>query len=116
MSYVKKVPKEESFKQDGLNGYTCQLQNANFNIVFEDCYKGHEKYSTNLVSTHVYYILEGNGKFKIDGKIYEVVKGDIIEIPPKIEFVFAGKMKLLLMMTPKFDSLNDIKGKENDLY
>lgn len=45
-----------------------------------------------------------------------VKEGDIIEIPPDTEFVFAGKMKLLLIMNPSFDIKNNIDGKENDLY
>ena len=43
-------------------------------------------------------------------------EGDVIEIPKNTEFVFAGKMKLLLIMTPAFDPKNEIEGQNNDLY
>ena len=99
-----------------MNGYSLNLENKNISIDIEDVYKGHEKYCTNTVSSHIYYVIEGNGKFKINEEIYLVKEGDIIEIPPNTEFVFAGKMKLLLIMNPSFDIKNNIDGKENDLY
>ena len=82
----------------------------------EDCFKGHDYYHTNVYSTKIYYIVDGEGKFKVNGKVIEVKKGDVIEIPPKTEFVFAGKMKLLLMMAPAFREEDGKNGKENDLY
>ena len=40
----------------------------------------------------------------------------MIEIAPNTEFVFAGKMKLLLIMSPAFRMQDGIDGKDNDLY
>jgi hypothetical protein len=37
-------------------------------------------------------------------------------ILPNSEFVFAGKMKLLLIMAPAFRPQDGIEGRENDLY
>ena len=45
-----------------------------------------------------------------------MVEGDVIEIPKNTEFVFAGKMKLLLIMTPAFDPKIEVEGPDNDLY
>ena len=59
---------------------------------------------------------ESNGKFRIDGDIYNVEKGDIVEIPAGIKFVFAGEMELLLIMNPKFNRDGEIVGEKNDLY
>ncbi|MFR2534742.1 MAG: hypothetical protein ACLS95_05890 [Clostridia bacterium] len=42
-------------------------------------------------------------------------QGDVIEIPPKTEFVFAGKMKLMLIMSPAFRPQDGIEGRKNDL-
>ena len=114
--YIKKCPKEPSFVQKGLNGYSYNITNTGISIDIEDVYKGHEKYCKSLVSTFIYYVLSGSGTFKIDNEKYEVVEGDVIEIPKNTEFVFAGKMKLLLIMTPAFDPKNEVEGPENDLY
>jgi gentisate 1,2-dioxygenase len=116
MSYIKRFPEDISFSQDGLNGYKCSLETKNIGLVIEDCYKGHEKYCINKVTTHIYYVLEGEGLFSIDGKKYNVKKEDVIEIPPNTEFVFAGKMKLLLVNTPDFKPEDSVSTRNNDLY
>lgn len=114
--YIKNFPKEPSFKQKGFDGYVCNLDNGNISITYEDVYKGHEKYCTNKESTHIYYVLSGNGIFKINDNIYNIKTEDIIEIPPNTKFIFAGEMKLLLLMNPAFNPKDEIVGEENDLY
>ena len=114
--YIKRFPKEASFKQKGFDGYNCNLECKKISITLEDVYKGHEKYAMNTKSYHIYYVAQGSGTFKIGNKMYNVTEGDIVEIPPNTEFVFKGKMKLLLIMNPPFDEKNDITGKENDIY
>jgi mannose-6-phosphate isomerase class I len=116
MKYIKRISETPSFLQKGMNGYSLNLENKNLGMDIIDSYKGHEKYCTNRLSTHIYYILNGNGKFKIKNEIYDVQTGDIVEIPANTEFVYAGKMKMLLIMNPPFDVNNHIDGKENDLY
>ena len=116
MGYIKKLPTEPSFMQKGLNGYNYELETKEISITQEDCFKGHDKYHKNPYSTHLYYCLEGKGKFKVAGEIINIEKGDLIEIPKNTEFVFAGKMKLLLIMAPAFRPQDGIDGKENDLY
>lgn len=114
--YIKKFPKDVDFVQDGLNGYNLINECPNISITLEDVYKGHEKYVTNTKSYNIYYVIEGQGTFKIKNDFYEVVKGDFIEIPPNTPFVFKGKMKLLLIMNPPYDIKYDLAGKENDIY
>jgi mannose-6-phosphate isomerase-like protein (cupin superfamily) len=49
--------------------------------------------STEIIRT--YYILSGSGYFTIDGKRYRVTDGVLIEVPPKVEYSYSGKMTLL---------------------
>lgn len=116
MEYIKKLPQEPSFKQNGLNGYNYNLNDKGISLTIGDCFKGHDKYCTNTRSSHIYYVLEGTGKFKINDEIYEVKKDDCIEIPANTKFVFAGKMKLLLIMNPAFCPEDGIEQENNDLY
>ncbi len=116
MGYIKKLPTEPSFKQKGLNGYNYELETKEISITQEDCFKGHDKYHKNIYSSKIYYCIDGKGKFKVAGEIINIEKGDLIEIPKNTEFVFAGNMKLLLIMTPAFRPQDGIDGKENDLY
>ena len=114
--YKKELPENPSFEQEGLKGYNYDIICENMSLSMEDCFKGHDYYHTNVYSTKTYYIIDGSGTFKINEEIIEVEKGDVIEIPPKTEFVFAGKMKLLLIMVPGYRPQDGINGKENDLY
>lgn len=116
MGYIKKLPTEPSFMQKGLNGYNYELETKEISITLEDCFKGHDKYHKNIYSSKIYYCIDGKGKFKVAGEIINIEKGDLIEIPKNTEFVFAGNMKLLLIMAPAFRPQDGIDGKENDLY
>ena len=116
MEYIKKLPQNPSFEQNGLNGYNYELDTKEISLTVEDCHKGHDKYHTNTHSSKLYYVIEGKGIFKINEVIHQVKKDDVIEIPPNTEFVFAGKMKLLLIMTPAFRVQDGIRGKENDIW
>ena len=114
--YVKEFPQEPSFRREGFDGYIGEIRNQNISVTYENVYKGHDKYCTNTKITHIYYVISGKGKFKINNDIYEVEKGNIIEIPPSTKFIFAGKMELLLIMNPPFTYEGEIVGEDNDLY
>lgn len=116
MDYIKKIPEDPTIKQKGLNGYTLNLSSKDISISVEDVFEGHDRYCINRRSSHIYYVLEGSGEFKINGFRYSVDKDDVVEIMPNTEFVFAGKMKLLLIMTPAFNTEDNIEGRKNDLY
>ena len=113
--YKKHLPIIPSFKQEGLEGYNYDLISDQISLTIENCFKGHDRYHTNVHSTKIYYIIEGNGIFKIKEEKIKVQQGDVIEIPPKTEFVFAGKMKLVLIMSPAFRPQDGIEGRKNDL-
>ena len=116
MSYVKKIPKEPTFMQNGLNGYQFDLDKKGLEISYIDCFKGHDKYCRDTESTLIYYVLEGKGQYVINNEKLSVQKGDVVEVPVNAEFVYAGNMKLILIMTPGFKPENNIEIKDNDLY
>lgn len=74
---------------------------------FVNSIKGHDCYSYNSESTHIYHIIEGNGKFIIDDKIVEVKEGDTITIEPNQVFTYIGNMLLSFEMIPNFKEEND---------
>lgn len=113
--YINNLPKEASFIQNGLIGKNYDINFENIGFTYEDVTKGHDKYGSNNVSTYFYVVLDGTGIFKINNKKYSVIKNDIIKIPPKTKFVFAGNMKLLMISTPKYNIDNDNVYEDNDL-
>lgn len=116
MKYIKELPTIPSFKQQGLDGYGYQLECKEISLDVIDSFKGHDKYHTNPYSAHIYYVLDGAGKFKINDEVFNVKKDDCIEIPANAKFVYKGKMKLLLIMSPAFRPQDGIEGEDNDLY
>ena len=69
--------------------------------------KGHDCYSYNSKSTHVYHVIEGEGKFIIDGKEFFVKAGDTLTIEPNKVFTYIGNMILTFEMMPNFKEEND---------
>lgn len=69
--------------------------------------KGHDCYSYNSESTHVYHVIDGTGKFIIDDEEVEVAPGDTITIMPNKIFTYKGNMVLTFEMTPNFKEEND---------
>lgn len=69
--------------------------------------KGHDCYSYNSESTHIYHIIDGNGKFIIDEETIEVTSGDTIIIEPNKVFTYEGNMIIIFEMTPNFKEEND---------
>lgn len=72
-----------------------------------DSKQGHDCYSYNTKSKHIYHILDGEGEFIIAGKPKKVLKGDVITIEPGQEFYYSGTMLMMLEMTPNFKEENE---------
>lgn len=69
--------------------------------------QGHDCYSYNSESTHIYHILDGEGYFIINDQRFEVKAGDSIKIDPNQVFYYCGKMLMSFEMTPNFKDEND---------
>ncbi len=111
--YIRKIPSEPTFSQKGLTGFRYALTNENVEVYFVDVKQGHDKYIISKNCSHIYYILEGEGTFDIDGTKYNVNKGAFIEVPPNVEFTYSGKMRLLLIMNPPWFEGNEQVTKKN---
>jgi mannose-6-phosphate isomerase-like protein (cupin superfamily) len=55
----------------------------------------------------IYFIIEGEGKFIIDGKESEVGKNDLVFIPKNTAYDIIGKMKFFLICSPEFKPEHD---------
>jgi SAM-dependent methyltransferase len=63
--------------------------------------------------TRIYYVLCGSGYFTIADHKYDVKPGMLVEISPKVEYSYSGKMKLLVVSKPRWFSGNDTFTKWN---
>jgi SAM-dependent methyltransferase len=114
MPYTYSLPTSVSFRGKGLFGYTLgPLQQKGLEIYYIEAEKGHDTFMVSKQITHTYYILSGNGYFTINDQRYPVAEGVLVEVPPKVEYSYSGKMKLLCLSIPCWFSGNDLFTKWN---
>ena len=80
-------------------------------IVLVSTETGHNEEFSNLKSTFVYIVLEGNGSFFLDDVEVEVEKGDMISIEPNTRIYYKGKLKMVLITTPSWKPENEVETK-----
>ena len=102
-----RLSEQPAFSQKGLKGYAYPLKNKNVEIYYVDVTQGHDNYIISKICTHIYYVLEGEGVFELDGKKTNMKKGELIEIPPNVEYAYSGNMRLLLIMNPPWFEGNE---------
>ena len=100
--YLKQHTATPSFSQHGLAGFGFNLDCPQLELNFVRSEKGHDYFVVAKEITHVYYILSGEGEFEVNGQSFAVHPGEVVEIPPSLEFTYSGKMTLLLLLTPPF--------------
>lgn len=73
--------------------------------------KGHLQEYSNDESTFIFYVIEGNGTFYLDGESKKVGKEDVVVAPPKTKIYYLGDMELLLVCSPPWhpDQENHIR-------
>lgn len=115
-NYIKKFPKIPDFERNGyFKEYYLSDGKLGTEVDFIDMMVGHEYYQKETESIHIYYILEGTGIANINGSMYQIESGDTIEIPANVEFAFKGKMKMIEIMNPPFNTNTHIDTRKNDL-
>jgi mannose-6-phosphate isomerase-like protein (cupin superfamily) len=76
-------------------------------IVYEEVEVGHMQEWYDDVSTYQWYIIEGSGTFVLNDAKYRVKARDLVVVPPKTHIHYFGKMKMVLVTTPKFEAANE---------
>ena len=108
MRYIHLLPSMPSFDGKGLFGYTFgPLQQRDLEIYYIEVEKGHDTFMVSKRITRIYYVLDGNGYFTIGDRRHDVSRGVLVEVPPKVEYSYSGKMKLIAVSSPRWFSGND---------
>ena len=108
MRYVHSLPPLPSFEGKGLFGYTFgPLQEKDLEIYYIESDKGHDTFTVSRRATRVYYVIDGSGYFTISDHRHDVSRGALVEIPPKVEYSYSGKMKLIAVSKPRYFEGND---------
>jgi len=114
MAYIYSRPTSTSFTGKGLLGYTFgPLNESDIDIYYIEAEKGHDTFMVSKKITRIYYVLSGDGHFTIADKRFDVHAGMLVEIPPKVEFSYSGKLTLLAFARPRWFGGNDTHTKWN---
>ena len=96
-----------------LGIHLARLQQKDLEIYYIEVEKGHDTFMVSKRITRIYYVISGNGFFTIDGRRYDVSSGMLVEVPPKVEYSYSGKMKLIGICKPRWFNGNDRHTKWN---
>ena len=108
MRYTYSLPRSVSFTGKGLLGYSFgPLKQKDLEIYYIEVERGHDMFMVSRKITRTYYVLSGNGYFIVDDKRYNVSVGMLVEVPPKVEYCYSGKMTLLGISKPRWFRGND---------
>ncbi len=108
MPYTYSLPNSTSFTEAGLHGYTFgPLCQTDLDVYYIKSEKGHDTFMVSKKITRTYYVLSGEGHFTIDNRRYDVCPGLLVEVPPKVEYSYSGKMTLIAFARPRWFSGND---------
>jgi hypothetical protein len=114
MPYVLATTSSPSFVMKGLTGYAFPpLKDPDFAVHFVDVHKGHDTYMISRALTRLYYIIQGTGVFTIENQKYDVVSGQLVEVPPGVEYSYSGTMKVLLVSHPRWFEGNEYTTRKN---
>jgi hypothetical protein len=114
MTYTHSLPTITSFDGKGLFGYTFgPLQQKDVDVYYVVVDGGHDTFMVSSKITRLYYVLDGNGYFTIDNRKYDVSSGILVEVPPKVEYSYSGRMKLVVFASPRWFPHNDTHTKWN---
>jgi SAM-dependent methyltransferase len=108
MQYVHSLPASPAFKGKGLLGYTFgPLKQKDLDVYYIEVDSGHDTFMVGRRITRTYYILSGSGHFTIDNRNYDVNAGMLVEVPPKLEYCYSGRMRLIAFSRPGWSLGND---------
>jgi SAM-dependent methyltransferase len=114
MDYTYLLSTSPSFTGKGLVGYTFgSLKQKDLVIDYVEVERGHDTFMISKNITRTYYIISGDGYFTINDNQYRVSSGMLVEVPPKVEYCYSGKMTLILFQRGRWLPYNDTHTKWN---
>lgn len=107
--YVIKEPKENSFGKAGVKGKIFPIENLTSKTQYflVETEKGHITTIIEHDCDFIYYILEGNGYFMINGRKEDCSRGDLVVVPAGAKFTYKGKLKMIATSTPPWYEIQE---------
>lgn len=107
-----KATKQEAFtiSKHGINLWVYQFDGdlAGADMVYVEVEEGHFQEFYDKKSTFLYYVIEGEGTFYLNGKPVPAKATDLIVAPPTTKIYYLGKMKMVLFTVPAWKPENEV--------
>jgi len=103
-THVLKKPSTYSFEKIGIKGRKFSVVDITpkTGVCIIETETGHETTIIEHKCDFIYYVLEGQGYFEIDGQKEDFSKEDLVVVPAGSKFTYKGNAKMLLITTPAF--------------
>jgi SAM-dependent methyltransferase len=106
--YVHSPSSSASFTGTGLEGCSFgPLRQSDLDVYYIKSEKGHDTFMVSKKIARTYYILSGSGYFTIENRRFDVSPGMLVEVPPKVEFSYSGRMTMIGFARPRWFKGND---------
>ena len=105
-----KLKNAQPFESEGIRGlsYNTKEEFPSASAAYIEV-KGRKEKVRNIVSDKIFYVLEGEGEFMINGEIIPVKATDVVVVPKMTPYNYWGTMNLFLVNTPAFDPTTEEK-------
>lgn len=101
--YVIKEPKGYSFQKVGIKGKRFPAAiSKKMGFCLIETAKGHKTKIIEHECDFIYYVLQGQGFFEINGKKESCSVGDLVVVPAGSAFTYKGNLKMGLITVPPF--------------
>ena len=105
-----KITREEAeqVKKHGIDLWVYKTQRQEAGMVYVEVEEGHFQEFYDKKSTFLYYIIEGEGTFYLNGEAVPAKATDLIVASPMTKIYYFGKMKMVLVTAPAWRPENEV--------
>jgi len=90
-----------------ITNYLTKEFSQDFSLAVSELKDGEHELTKSVASDRIYYFIEAQAKFVIDGKELLINKDDVLFIEKNTEYSFGGKFKAVLINLPAFGIEHD---------
>lgn len=84
-------------------------------VAYQETATGHAQEFRHHTSAFVFYIIEGEGEWVIDGVTHAVEATDVVVVPPGAAFYYCGNLKQVCITAPAWDEEHEEVIRQLDL-
>lgn len=105
---ILKEEEADHIQKHGIDLSVYPVDREEVGLVHVDVREGHFQEFYDTTSTFVYYVLEGEGTFFLNGEPQLARARDVIVIPPMTRIYYLGDMRMVLVTAPAWKPEHEV--------